>query len=450
MVVFFGHRVIHPIDARSDEPLLDMHLEFPLWGAAVEPLAAAAHIVSNAGPIPPALYSAMAWATVLTGSFAWWRTQRLGVALVAAASVAGMWLLYVAFALLTLLPTWRLVVDDPRAVVVDLHAHTYRSRDGLISTERNLRAHQAQGFDVVAFTEHDHPEGAFAAQRYQATQRPDLPAVLPGVELRGGRGAFLLAVGLRPDVPLALSWRGTEAMRPWIRQVQDVHGGAVIAMSWRRRPEDIAWLVRMGVDGIEISNAGHPKLPEAVWEAVRAVNADVPVVASTDSHGWSNLWHTWTVVRARQTDASPTAAVLAALRERRVADVIPVTLRRHWAPSVPEMTLAPFLGLIRYARQLSPPRLASWWGWVLVVWGTSLVLRRYGWRPGLIWFGGIVALMGVGMLTEGWALMSAWWQGDTIGKFVRNHAFIPLGAGSVALGVAAVLWVGAYRQRSAL
>ena len=249
---FWGHGVIHPVNALNGKPVPWLALEVPWAGVAVEPFLALAHIGTDAPDLRMALPSMFWWSVLLASVLVAFRYRSWRAALLGAVAAAGFVLLYDVFVVMTMLPAWRLVGLEPGMIVADLHSHTYRSRDGLISPEDNLSVHQDHGYNVVAVTDHDSPAGGFAAKAFRDAERPDLPAVLPGMEIGTPRRTWLLAIGLKRGIPLGTSVVGVEQMREWIRQVHEGHHGAVVAMSRVKTPSDIAWLVDMGVDAIAI------------------------------------------------------------------------------------------------------------------------------------------------------------------------------------------------------
>jgi hypothetical protein len=225
--LLFGHGVVHPVDARSGEPLTWMHLVRPKWSSAIEPFVAPFDILTDAPDFRVMTESSLLWSIALASAFTGWRTRRLHNVGIAVASVSAFALLLCAFFATKPLPSWRLVVDKPGMIVADLHSHTYRSHDGFSSPEENLTVHRDHGFDVVGITDHGRPDGGIAAWRFRKGAHPDLPAVLPGIEIRGARGALLLGVGLKDGVPLELSLENDDQTRKWIRQVHDEHKGMV-------------------------------------------------------------------------------------------------------------------------------------------------------------------------------------------------------------------------------
>ena len=448
--LLFGHGVVHPVDARSGEPLTWMHLERPEWSSAIEPFVAPFDILTDAPDFRVMIESSLLWGIAIAGAFAGWRTRRLRDAGIAVTSVGAFALLLCAFFATKPLPSWRLVVDKPGMIVADLHSHTYRSHDGFTSPEENLSVHRDHGFGVVGITDHERPDGGVAAWRFRRGARPDLPAVLPGIEIHGARGALLLGIGLRDGVPLDLSLKDDDQTRKWIQQVHDEHKGVVIALYLHRSPSDIAWLKDLGVDGFEIVNRGHPELQPAMRAALRtANNAGLPLIASSDFHGWGTLMDTWTVVRRKDNRTSPEVAVLSALREHRTEDIIPVSAHPMGAMSFGDAIVAPFVTAVHYGRNLSLSRLISWWSWAAIITLISSWLRRNAWRPGMVLLGTVELTIGGSLIAHGTTLISRWWQGITFGAFVGEIGAILCLLGGAA-GVAAWFALSRARQQTSV
>src|SRR5262249_24591068 len=149
--------------------------------------------------------------------------------------------------------------------------------------------------------------------------------------------------------------------------------------SYRLNPEDIEQFAEAGVDGFEIANFGHPDVSEAVRSALLNVQKThrVALVASSDWNGWGGFGKTWTLFKtvdaARPVGRSE--QVIEGLRNRDPDRIIPVVSQTMGSPSLLRGIFAPFIETVRYARELSPLRLASWWFWTFVLFGISRYLR---------------------------------------------------------------------------
>ena len=439
--LFFGHAVVHPVDARNGMPVDWMHLEYPAWGAIVEPLAAPGHILINSLDFHDAAISMLVWVAGLAALFVWWQTRRLRSVVMALLFVTSMCLLYIAFMLLAPLPSWRLAVDRPGMIIADLHSHTYRSHDGLISLDGNLLRHQRHGYDVVAITEHANHETQYLFDDVLVNDRPGYPAVLAGVEVTDDRRQHLLAIGLKPGIAIDNKMTNKEQVQRWVDEVHNVHHGVVIALNLGRNSADIENLLTVGVDGIEVANAGHPKMSRSVRRTLLQANASgIPLVASSDFHGLGNYWYAWTVVRQQNDATAPAATVLAALRDHRASDIVPVSAHPMGAMSFRDIVAAPMTGILHYARELSPARLMGWWGWLLILWLMAAVLQRRFLRPGLVFAASVAVYMGGVLLYQGVSvLLLPLMQGLVVGDYLYRIVAIAMTTGCGALVLAWLL-----------
>jgi hypothetical protein len=130
---------------------------------------------------------------------------------------------------------------------VELHSHTYYSKDCLTRFERLIRVCQQRGIDRIAITDHNTAEGALAL----AKRVPDL--IIPGEEIMTTQGE-ILAFFVRETVPPRLSPAET------IRRLRDQ--GAVISVSHpydrlRKGAWEEADLLKIvpDVDALEVFNS---------------------------------------------------------------------------------------------------------------------------------------------------------------------------------------------------
>jgi dephospho-CoA kinase len=133
-----------------------------------------------------------------------------------------------------------------RRLRLDLHLHTWASRDCLSDPERVLAAARARGVERLAVTDHDRLGLALAlAERW-----PD--RVIPGEEVRTAEGIDVIGLYLREEIP-----RGTPARRV-IERVREQGGIAYLPHPYAagkggggKLAEELAPLV----DVVEVFNA---------------------------------------------------------------------------------------------------------------------------------------------------------------------------------------------------
>ncbi|KPV40285.1 hypothetical protein AN478_09315 [Thiohalorhabdus denitrificans] len=377
-----------PFDARTGAPVAGATLEYPWTGVLVEPVAAVGHALAGAPDPRLAVYATLGWVMVGGGLLGWRYATRHGPLLPLAAVLGGalaglIFLAYVGLYLLAPFPHWRLEAADPGTVVADLHTHTHASHDGLPAPRPGLELLAARGMDVVAVTEHKDPGGAFSAAGHNGD--PNLPSVIPGVELNAPQG-HVLGLGVEPGPTLPDRPRSQEEVAAFFTTVHERHGGAALALAWKLSPGAVNDLAEAGVKGFEIANLGHPDVPEDTRRAIleEARRRGLALVASSDWHGWSGTWRTWTLVHPGSggTDNPPDRRVLEALRSPDPGRITPVVAGSLGPPSPARLLFAPFAEGVRYASGLSPGRVLGWWLWVGAALGAARALRARGLRPG--------------------------------------------------------------------
>ncbi len=455
-----------PFDARDDSRLAGMHLERSGWSSLIEPWAAPFHIVAGAPDFRVAAAVVLIW--LILGAAAWrlvsdsrartvkplWlcalRAAWMGIA---AGVVLVMWLVC---AVMIRLPGWRLVVDDARTLVADLQSHTFRSGDGLVSEAENFAWHSAAGINVVALTEHVQVARTTGADEAGRAASAPLPAVILGMELRSNRvGTHLLGLGLQPDYPCPTNPVDSTFPARYATCVHEQHGGAVIAMAFKLRLEDVIPYADAGIDAFEIANLGHPRIPSDVRHRLLEVARErgLPLVASSDWHGWGGISRTWTVIRAPEgVPTSPdkaAALVVKKLRDRDASDFIPVVAGHLGSPSPLRGIFSPVVEPLRYAAELSLAQVLSWWVWSALALALVLVLSRLGFAPARSVLALFLAMVGSGLSWAGLRLILATMNGLTTSDFPREIGTHISLLGSVALLAALWLGISVWRARRA-
>ncbi len=446
-----------PFDARDHSRLAGMRLERSGWSSLIEPWAAPFHILAGAPDFRVAAVVVLIWLVLGVAAWRlvsgprrptvksfWLHALRAAGTGVAAGLVLLMWL---ACAVMIRLPGWRLVVDDARTLIADLQSHTFSSHDGLASEAENLAGHAAAGINVVALTEHGQVATATGSDEAGRAASAPPPAVILGTELRFNRtGSHLLGLGLQPDDPCPTNPVDPGFPSRYATCVHEQHRGAVIAMAYKLRLDDVIPLADAGIDAFEIANFGHPRIPADVRNRLLDVTRDrgLPLLASSDWHGWGGISRTWTVIRAPEgVPTSPdkvAALVVRKLRDRDAADFIPVVAGYLGSPSPLRGILSPVIEPLRYAAELSPAQVISWWVWSALAMALVPVLSRFGFAPARFFLSLLLALIGSGLSWSGLNLISATMNGLTTSGFPRE-----IGAYTSLLGGAALLaavWLG--------
>jgi hypothetical protein len=303
--------------------------------------------------------------------------------------------------------------------------------------QTNLKWHASCGYNLVGLTEHNQ---LFSHEtEMPAGSSLDLPAVISGLEVHSGPRAMLLGLCRNPGIQLTEP--ATDKLQDptsWFaRQIHGDGAGAVIVVTQNDLTTgDIALLADGGVDGFEIANCGHPNLRSDLRQEVLNIcrSRGLVLVTSTDWHGWGGMTRTWTVIRVPGASALSRTQranlAIRKLRERNPADVIPVAAGYMGVPSTMRAIFAPVAETLRYAQELSPARVISWWFWVSTVLVLWALLRRTGAHPGRVLLVLLIGGAGLGLIVSGVSLIG---QGGCAASYSVHIGLITVSAGAAAL-----------------
>lgn len=183
----------------------------------------------------------------------------------------------------------------------DLHIHTTAS-DGLATVEAVLEHVTCRGdLDVIAITDHDRLEASLWAYAHRERYPFD---IVPGVEVTTTQG-HVLALWVTEPIPKGLTLAETAAA------IHRQDGIAVIAhpmeptIAPQMLPRYLSQptvLIQMGIDAIEIYNAG-AITPGCNWLAQRVFReVGLPVVGSSDAHLLESIASAVTRFRGKTAD----------------------------------------------------------------------------------------------------------------------------------------------------
>ena len=118
----------------------------------------------------------------------------------------------------------------------------------------------------------------------------------------------------------------------------------------------------------------------------------------------------WTLFKTANAGVSGIRSenVIQALRRRDTGRIIPVVSQVMGKPTLWRGLLAPFIETIRYARELSPFALASWWIWMFMLLALGRYLRRNGYHGGRCFAGAILMILGGALLIRSSELFRIW------------------------------------------
>jgi hypothetical protein len=448
-----------PLDARTGLQIanLDAAFEQSIIGSAIEPFSSLAHVIVGAPDYRIAAISVGGWLFVFTFSIYFWLTGfkknkqtpqiRALKSLRAAVKSILIFALYGFFVIIVPLPDRSLVVRDPTVIAADLHSHTFLSGDGIASSDQSFAYHRARGYNVVAFTEHY--SDVWRSSNFVSGQDQHQPLdLIRGVELSirnfGEEKFFIVALGIQPKANFPYPLRdqnGTtadEASRQLVDFIHNVEHGAVVVVSYLLHPKDIERLAKMGVDGFELANFGHPRMTKDVRDALLKIQQSyrVALLADSDWHGWSGFARTWSLIKPANLSGGRSDHVVSALRDRDPERIIPVVSQMMGSPSVMRGVFTPFVEIIRYCGEMSLLQVLSWWIWTVIFFGIGALLRRGGLHPARCFMAGVLVVLGGGLLSSGLGLVTAWHAGTPFpfpGK---------IGAASGSVGIIALIIAG--------
>ncbi len=357
------------LDAATYVPVKGFSLIVPRIVTILEPFIGIPLYLSTTHYIKAESISIFVWGLVLVVLYAVVkrRPRRIPVYLVSyllGFSLFAFYILFIRFPLLKVVP------HDPAQCLIDPHSHTDYSHDGLVTPWQNIRYHVEQGFTAWYVTEHYNIKGGINEQ--------DLALMagrksLIGEEVRVRDDPhFFLALGITSPV----SARDTTSVSALTSAVHRQGGAVVLALWWLHRGTNLKHEVKDGVDAFEIANAGHKQgLDAAVrrtaYEASQRFH--IPLVASSDWHGWGNYAYTWTAFDIPDASLySPSRlneAVISMLRSGQVRGITPIIYdypHQYWGTV--RFVFAPLFDFIYYFSTLPFAGYVSWILWSLLLW----------------------------------------------------------------------------------
>lgn len=290
-------------------------------------------------------------------------------------------------------PMASLAADDPAVLLVDFHSHTERSHDGRwrFDAESNRAWHAASGFHAAYVTDHQTMQAwqLVAARGELASTRAALreasivagtrdaveTTLLPGIE-SVVPGAHLNLLGVTAShLPLFAHRRNLDTLRLAALRASD-RPLALLTL-----PFDLGRAPHRPprIDAIELTNGAPKGLRFSRENRTRilqlAESLDVPLVASSNHHGWGSTAVAWTAIRIPGWQQLDPLALDAAIRSALggpAGDVFVV--ERAGLPAASStaghLLTLPRLALHAARMATAPERLAGL-GWglaVLVVW----------------------------------------------------------------------------------
>lgn len=308
-----------------------------------------------------------------------------------------------AFGALVPRPMSALVVADRSAVVVDFHSHTSASHDGRwnFSAEDNRDWHSGAGFHAAYVTDHQTMRAwselaavgalapptapdARASVLFDGSAVPARATLLPGVETHlPGVHINILGVGAEHS---ALLPPGGEVDTMALLQLPR---GGTSPLVLATLPFDTALIAVQSrfLDAIELTDASPRGLAFSRLHRARllalADSLEVPLVASSNNHGWGRTAASWTLVRLPGwPQLAPLAldtALRVTLRSDRGAVSVVERTRLSGADNLASVSLTLPMLAVHVVRILGPAERVVWLLWIWLFW---LIGNRRGTGPG--------------------------------------------------------------------
>jgi predicted metal-dependent phosphoesterase TrpH len=277
------------------------------------------------------------------------------------------------FALLALivfipLPNNTIVNHNPAGILVNTHAHTIYSHDGLISQGGLWRWHKRNGFDAFFITDHNNHDKTleFVQKQREGVLPPD-PLVMCGEEFSGSNHLSLLGLQRKFSTRGYADSTAVDSVRS--------NGGAVIVNHWFDDEKmSLAYYRELGVDGFEIENTASDKLYDRdLYTQIKdfcTVNGLV-MNGGVDFHGYGNvcsLWNAFDIPDWDQMDQhGKEAAILEVLKLRDQSRLQVLKYRDRPYYGNDHLWISPIRTLFYYFRTLRWTQMLSWAIWLFVI-----------------------------------------------------------------------------------
>lgn len=276
----------------------------------------------------------------------------------------GLWIALLLLIIFVPLPSNTIVNHTSDRILVNIHAHSYFSHDGLLSQAQQITWHERNGFDAFFMTDHNHHAKTLELMaRQNRGEVSHSPVVLCGQEFSGSNHMLLL--GLNHN----FASRGMAELQ----LIDSVHaqGGAVIVAHWfERRQNPITHYVQMETDGFELENQNSRGYADGLRTALTGAceSEGLLMMGSCDYHGYGSAAYTWNALTIPEWKTlsmeEKREAVIEILRSRRIAATQLLIYRDRREDSRKLVALSPIRTTVDYFRSLNLLQVISWLVWM--------------------------------------------------------------------------------------
>jgi hypothetical protein len=287
-------------------------------------------------------------------------------------------------------PMAALRLDDPDAVVFDIHSHTNYSHDAraTFTVAENRAWHRSAGFDVAYITDHRCFDGAAEGMRGNPRRAGEGTVLLSGIELPADQRHLILLEPPNAAVPDGF-------LEAWcVRATKGVPSG-VLPVLIVTIPENLSWMSELaaghaaGLSGLEISDGAPRGIAQAdrdhAFLMAQAARLDLAMLAGSNNHGWGRTAIAWNVTtipgwRALTPDSLGHVIEQRIITDRQKAAVV-LARPLHDGSSTAALsaTLLWFIGDV--FGTITIPERVSWIAWIWITWALIRILPHKKWSP---------------------------------------------------------------------
>ena len=182
---------------------------------------------------------------------------------------------------------------------IDLHCHSYYSRDGVSSPEKLIKAAQKRGLDGIALTDHDTTKGWTAAKL--AAKKLNAVLIL-GEEIKIRKQEKTVGEILGYFLKEEINPKG-KSVEEVIKEIKEQGGIAIIAhpYHWRKPFKELEKYKNLA-DGIEVFNSRSQSKKGNQKSLNFAKKNNLAMTAGSDAHSYFEVGNAFTEAEAKNLD----------------------------------------------------------------------------------------------------------------------------------------------------
>ena len=279
--------------------------------------------------------------------------------------IVGGWFSFFVVIIFIPLPNDKIENTNENLVLVNTHAHTEFSHDGLISQERLLKWHQRNGFDAFFITDHNnHRQTLEFVNARKDKNLPGKPVVFCGEEFSGSNHLSLL--GLKSDFK-------TKGLPDSVVVAKArSEGAAIIANHWfDGERKSLEYYRDLGVDGFEIENTATDKrYNRVVYQRIKSFCEKNGLIMNggLDFHGYGSacaLWNAFDIPGWKKMDyQAKESAILNIIKTRDQSKLKVLLLNDRPYYEKTNLFFRPLITIFNYFRTLNLLQVLSWVVWI--------------------------------------------------------------------------------------